>query len=105
MSPFLSCLVRVQVVARNTIREAMRQRLFQFFGLLAVLLVLGAQALRGLNFGTSELKFIADFGFGSIAFFGSVIAIVTTSQLFFSEIESRTVLTLLARPIWRGEFV
>lgn len=105
MSPFLSCLVRVQVVARNTIREAMRQRLFQFFGLLAVLLVLGAQALRGLNFGTSELKFIADFGFGSIAFFGSVIAIVTTSQLFFSEIESRTVLTLLARPVWRGEFV
>jgi ABC-type transport system involved in multi-copper enzyme maturation permease subunit len=105
MKQLFSCMARVEVVARNTIREAIRHRLFQFVGILAVLLVLGAQGLRGLNFGTSELKFIADFGFGSIAFFGSVIAIVTTSQLFFSEVESRTVLTLLARPIWRSEYV
>jgi ABC-type transport system involved in multi-copper enzyme maturation permease subunit len=101
----LPCVGRVWVVARNTAREALRQRLFQFIGLLGILLICGIQGLRGLNFGTSELKFIADFGFGAIAFFGSMLAIVATSQLFFSEIEHRTVLTLLARPIHRAEFV
>jgi ABC-type Na+ efflux pump permease subunit len=40
-----------------------------------------------------------------MAFFGSALTIVATAQLFFSEIEHRTALTLLAKPVRRGEFV
>lgn len=93
------------LIARNTVREAVRQRLFNFIALLAVVLVISAQWLRELNFGSSELKFIADFGFGAMAFFGAALTIVATVQLFFSEIEERTVLTLLAKPVWRAEFL
>lgn len=92
-------------IARNTMREAVRQRLFVFVMALAVALVAGALFLREFNFGTSELKFLADFGFGALTFFGSLLAIVVTAQLFLGEIENRTALTLLAKPVRRSEFV
>ena len=68
-------------------------------------LVASAQGFRDFNFGAPELKFLADFGFGAMAFFGAALTITATAQLFFSEIENRTVLTLLAKPVGRGEFV
>jgi len=104
MSPPFS-IRRVGLIARNTIREAVRQRLFNFIALLAVGFVVGAQWLCELNFGASELKFIADIGFGAIGFFGSALTIIATGQLFFSEIEHRTVFTLLAKPLQRSEFI
>jgi ABC-type transport system involved in multi-copper enzyme maturation permease subunit len=98
-------VARVWVIARNTIREAIRQRVFTFIALLAIAFVVGAQWLGELNFGSSELKFIADFGFGAMAFFGAALTIIATAQLFFSEIEHRAVFTLLAKPVRRSEFV
>ena len=96
---------RLGLIAGNTFLEAVRQKLFNFLLLLAVGLVASAQFFREFNFGSSELKFIADFGFGALVFFGSALTIATTAQLFFSEIENRTALTLLAKPLWRAEFV
>ncbi|MFH1497053.1 MAG: ABC transporter permease subunit [Verrucomicrobiota bacterium] len=96
---------RLRLIAGNTFLEAVRQKLFNFLLILAVALVASAQFFREFNFGSSELKFIADFGFGALVFFGSTLTIATTAQLFFSEIENRTALTLLAKPIWRSEFI
>lgn len=96
---------RLGLIAGNTFLEAVRQKLFNFLLLLAIGLVASAQFFREFNFGSSELKFIADFGFGALVFFGSALTIATTAQLFFSEIENRTALTLLAKPLWRAEFV
>lgn len=96
---------RLGVIASNTFLEAVRQKLFLFLLLLAIGLVSSALFFREFNFGSSELKFIADFGFGALIFFGSALTIATTAQLFFSEIENRTALTLLAKPLWRAEFV
>lgn len=96
---------RLGIIAGNTFLEAVRQKLFLFLLLLAIGLVASALFFREFNFGSSELKFIADFGFGALIFFGSALTIATTAQLFFSEIENRTALTLLAKPLWRAEFV
>jgi ABC-type transport system involved in multi-copper enzyme maturation permease subunit len=96
---------RTFLIAQNTLREAARQRLFNFLLLLALALVVGARWFRDFNFGAPELKFLADCGFGAMAFFGAALTIAATAQLFFSEIENRTVLTLLAKPVWRTEFV
>lgn len=95
----------IRLIAGNTLREAARQKLFNFLVLLAFALVLGAQRFRDFNFGAPELKFLADFGFGATAFFGAALTIAATAQLFFSEIENRTVLTLLAKPVSRADFV
>jgi hypothetical protein len=96
---------RTLLIAQNTLREAARQRLVGFLLLLALGLVLGARWFRDFNFGAPELKFLADCGFGAMAFFGAALIIAATAQLFFSEIENRTALTLLAKPVWRTEFV
>lgn len=96
---------RVGLIAQNSLREAARQRLSGLLLVLALGLVAGAGWFRDFNFGAPELRFISDFGFGAMAFFGAVLAIAATAQLFFSEIENRTALTLLAKPVWRAEFI
>jgi ABC-type transport system involved in multi-copper enzyme maturation permease subunit len=96
---------RTGVIARNTLLEAIRQKLFNFVLLISVGMIASSQFFREFNFGSSELKFITDFGFGAMTFFGSILAIVATAQLFFSEIENRTALTILAKPVFRSEFI
>lgn len=96
---------RVWWIAANTFTEALRQKFFAFVLILAASLAGSALLLRGFNFGQSELKFIADMGFGALFFFGSILAVVMTVQLFFAELDSRTALTLLAKPVRRWEFV
>jgi hypothetical protein len=98
-------LVRTGLIARVTVLEAVRQRIVWVLLLVAGGLAAGSRALQEFNFGLSELKFIADLGFGGMVFFGSLLTIAATSQLFFSEIENRTALTLLAKPVGRAEFL
>jgi len=92
-------------IALNTLRAAVHQKVLTFLLLLALALVLGAQSFREFHFGSPELKFISELGFGAMALFGAVLAVVATAQLFFNEIEHRTVLTLLAKPVGRAEFL
>ena len=96
---------RARLIGQNTLLEASRQKLFSFLLLLALSLVAGAQGFRDFNFGAPELKFLADLGYGAMAFFGAALTVAATAQLFFSEIENRTALTLLAKPVWRAEFI
>lgn len=96
---------RLGIIASNTLCEAVRQRLFLFLLVVAVGLVASVQFLREFNFGTSELKFVIDFGLGALVSFGSILTIAATAQLFFSEMEHRTALTLLAKPVGRAEFM
>ena len=99
------CAGRVGWIAVNTFTEAVRQKFFAFVLILAAALGGSGTLLRTFNFGQSELKFVADLGFGAVFFFGSLLAVVMTVQLFFSELDNRTALTLLAKPVRRWEFV
>ncbi|HTB63264.1 MAG TPA: ABC transporter permease, partial [Opitutales bacterium] len=93
-------------IARLTFLEAVRQRFFNFLVLLSVALIGCASFIRQFDFsGDNELRFIADFGLGGIMLFGSILAIVATAQLFFGEIENRTALTMLAKPVRRWSFI
>lgn len=96
---------RVAAIAGNTFQEAIRMRLFLLLGLVAVGSLAGGFVFREFNLGVSELRFIADFGFGGMTLFGSVVAIVVTAQLLFGEIERGTIRTLLAKPVGRADFV
>ena len=98
-------LTRIRLIAGNTFLEAVRQKFFNSLLLIAAALVLSAGFFQQFDFGTSELKFISDFGFGALFFFGSVLAIAATTQLFFNELENRTALTILAKPVHKLEFL
>ncbi len=92
-------------IARVTFLEAIRQRFFAFLLVLSAAMVVSSVSFRFMDFGHSELKFVADFAFGGMFLFGSVLALVMTAQLFFAEIDNRTALTLLAKPLSRTEFL
>jgi ABC-type transport system involved in multi-copper enzyme maturation permease subunit len=96
---------RIFWIARVTFLEALRQRFLAFLLLLAAAFILGSVPLRSIDFGHGELKFLADLGFGALFLFGSILAVVLPSQLLYGEIDNRTALTLLAKPVGRGEFL
>ena len=101
----INSLVRVRLIAGNTFLEAVRQKFFNALLLISVALVFSSHFFQQFDFGTGELKFITDFGFGALFFFGSILAVTSTAQLFFNEIDNRTALTMLAKPIFKLEFI
>ena len=101
----IASLQRIRLIAANTFLEAVRQKFFSALLLISVGLIFSASFFQQFDFGTNELKFIIDFGFGAIFFFGSILAIAVMAQLFFNEIDSRTALTLLSKPVHRSEFL
>jgi len=100
-----AALRRIRLIARHTLGEAVHLRLAQLLGLAGVALIGGAWWLREFNFGSAELKFIADFGLGALGFSGTLLAALATAQLFFRELESRAACCVLTRPVRRWEYV
>lgn len=80
-------------------------RLFLLLTLSGVASLAAGLYFQEFNLGSSELRFIADFGFGAMTLLGSIVTVVATVQLLYGEIERRTVLPVLAKPIARGEFL
>lgn len=104
MSPVES-FTRIRLIAGTTFLEAVRQKFFNSLLLISIALVGSSTFFQQFDFGTGELKFITDFGFGALFFFGSILSITATTQLFFNEIENRTALTILAKPVHKLEFL
>lgn len=98
-------LRRTWLIGKASFLEAVRMRLFYALLALSLFSLASSFLLQEFNFGSDELKFIMDFGFGGMTFFGSILAIVVASQLFYGEIEHRTAFTVLAKPIFRSEFL
>jgi ABC-type transport system involved in multi-copper enzyme maturation permease subunit len=101
----LESFTRVRLIAGTTFLEAVRQKFFNSLLLISVALVASSTFFQQFDFGAGELKFITDFGFGALFFFGSILSITATAQLFFNEIENRTALTMLAKPVFKLEFL
>jgi len=105
MNTYKHSLSRIRLIAGNTLMEALRQKVFHSLLLIALGLVCSATFFQQFDFGADELKFVTDFGFGALFLFGSILSIAASTQLFFSEIENRTALTLLAKPVHPFEFL
>lgn len=104
-SRMASSAMRLALIAQNTLLESVRQRFLLLLSLVAVALGIAVWLLRDCSFAAPRSKFLLDGGFGVLAFFGAILAIVTSAQSFFGEIERRTVLAVLAMPVWRMEFI
>ena len=95
---------RILAIALNTFREAIRNRILYLLLAFAVALILCAHVLSLLTVGSEE-KIIKDFGLATIEVFGVLTAVLMGIGLVSREIERRTVLVLLAKPMHRAEFV
>ena len=94
----------VFLISANTLRETLRQKLMILVALVALALVLSSKYLLSLDLGHEQLRFVFDFGSGALGFFGSIIAVVATCQIFHSELENKTVITLLSKPVGFAQF-
>ncbi len=92
-------------ITQITFLEVVRQRFFNFLLLLALVFSGSSLFFQQFNFGSSELKFIYDLGSGTVLFFGTLLGVLLTAQLIFTEIENKTALTILARPVHRLQFL
>jgi ABC-type transport system involved in multi-copper enzyme maturation permease subunit len=93
------------LIASNTFKDAIRQKIVFLMAFVALALTFSSTYLLKFDLGHEQLSFIADFTTGALGFFGTVIAIVSVCQLFYSEFESRTATTLLSKPLGSFEFV
>jgi ABC-type transport system involved in multi-copper enzyme maturation permease subunit len=97
-------LNRVGVIAMNTLTEAVRQKVFNFFLIIGLVFIASASFFAQFSFG-EQLKFIKDTCLGVVSVISTLIAIVGTAQLLPSEVENRTIYTILAKPVRRFEFL
>jgi ABC-type transport system involved in multi-copper enzyme maturation permease subunit len=95
---------RILHIARNTFREAVRDRVL--YNLIAfALLMSGAAILVGQISIDIERLVVINLGLTAISLFGIVIAIFIGIGLVSKEIEKRTLYTVLSRPVRRWEFI
>lgn len=96
--------MRILTIARNTFREAVRDRVLYNL-VLFVLLITGSAIFLGELTAGQEARTIVDFGLGAMLVFGAFISIFVGVSLVSKEIERRTVFAIFSKPIGRGEFI
>lgn len=95
---------RTLVVTANVFREVIRDRVLYLVGLFAIFLVAAVRLLPEISAAT-ENKIILDVGLAAISLLSLVIAVFVGTGLVNKEIEKRTVLVLMAKPVSRTEFI
>lgn len=95
---------KIAVIALNTFRESVRDRVLYNLILFVLLLVCASVFISDLSIN-QETKFIATLGLSSMLVFGAMIAIFIGVGLVYKEIDKRTIYNLLSKPVHRHEFI
>ena len=94
----------VLAIARNTVREAVRERIALVAVAFGVALIAASQVLSPLALGVGP-KLVTDFGLAGSSLLATLLAITLGSTLLHKELERRTVYAIMAKPIRRAEFL
>jgi ABC-type transport system involved in multi-copper enzyme maturation permease subunit len=94
----------LRVVAANTVRELIRNKLLYNLLFFAVLLIGSSMFVAQLTIGQWD-RIILDMGLAAIELSGALIAILIGVGLVAGEIERRTVFPTLAKPVPRAGFL
>ena len=97
-------LGRIWVIASNGFREVIRDRILYVIGFFGIILALCLRLLPEISVG-ADSKILLDIGLGMTSFLGAIVAIFVGTALINKEIEKRTVLVLIPKPISRTELI
>ena len=100
----MSSLLRVQTLAANTFREAIRNKLLYTLLGFGILMIGSGVLLSSLSYVEVD-QILQDVGMGAIRFFSAGIAIFVGIGLIHNEVERRTIFTILSKPVSRTEFL
>jgi Cu-processing system permease protein len=95
---------RAGVVALNTFREAVRDRVLYNLVFFALLMMAAAVAVGQISIGI-EQTVIVSLGLSAISVIGLLISIFIGVALVSKEMDKRTLYALLAKPVRRWEFL
>ncbi len=104
MSSIVKRQFPVGVVARNVFLEVIRDRVLYLIALYALALIGTATLIPQLAIGAQD-KIMLDLGLAGIHLLGLLVTVFVGTGLINKEIERRTVLVMLAKPLSRGAFV
>lgn len=91
-------------IARNTFREAIRNRILYLILLFSLIMIGSSGALSQLTIADRG-KIIKDLGFTAISLFGVAIAIFLGVTLVYNELEKKSIYTIVSKPIDRWQFL
>ena len=95
---------RAGVVALNTFREAVRDRVLYSLVFFALLMMVAAVAVGQISIGI-EQTVIVSLGLTAISVIGVLISVFIGVALVSKEMDKRTLYALLAKPVRRWEFL
>jgi ABC-type transport system involved in multi-copper enzyme maturation permease subunit len=95
---------RIGVVALNTFREAVRDRVLYNLVFFALLMMAAAIVVGQISIGIEEIV-IGSLGLSAISLIGLLIAVFIGVGLVSKEMDKRTLYALLAKPVRRWEFL
>jgi ABC-type transport system involved in multi-copper enzyme maturation permease subunit len=109
----IASLYRIMTISRNTLTEAVRQRVLSVLLIFGLILIgssvfVSSVATPGLDASglfEEQIKFVKDFGCGAMGLIGFAIALLSTAQLIPQELHNRTIYSILAKPVRRAEFL
>ena len=97
-------ILRILAIAANSFREVIRDRILYFIGFFALLMAFAWRLLPEIAVGTHE-KIFLDLGLAAIGLLGVIVAVFVGTGLINKEIDKKTILVLIPKPLRRAEFI
>ncbi len=97
-------ILRIWAIAANSFREVIRDRILYFIGFFALLMAFAWRLLPEIAVGTHQ-KIFLDLGLAAIGLLGVIVAVFVGTGLINKEIDKRTILVLIPKPLSRAEFI
>ena len=95
---------RIFVLAKNVFQEVVRDRILFIIGFYALIIAIAFRVLPEFA-ATTEDKIFLDFGMAAMNAIGLIVTIFIGTGLVNKEIEKRTILVLIAKPVSRSEII
>ena len=95
---------RMAIVAHNTFREAVRDRVLYSLVFFALVMIAAAILVGEISIGIEQIV-IVTLGLSAISIIGLLIAVFIGVGLVSKEMDKRTLYALLAKPVRRWEFL
>ncbi len=99
-----SPIARITTISTNVFREVIRDRILYLLALYGIVMMLAVRLLPEISAAT-ERKILPDLGLALMQVMGLLLAVFVGTNLVNKEIEKRTVLVLIAKPVSRTEFI
>ena len=94
----------VFIISMNTFREIIRDRILYGLVVFAILLISVSMLLGQLSFA-EQVRISMNLGLTAIHLGTVILSVFVGSTLVRKEIDKKTIMTILARPISRGQFI